>query len=75
MCIDDGIVEAGLSENDLILIDVAMQRVKGSRTVSAADHTNAWAAIASELKYGRRDLFSLVRAAHRAVDLRQPSLP
>ena len=40
MCIDYGIVEAALSENDLNLVDAAMQRVEASIPVCAADHAN-----------------------------------
>lgn len=59
-------VDGQFSTNDRALIAEAVRRVEGSRSCASTERSAILMAVSTALLQGRRDLFGLVKAGHRA---------
>ena len=57
-----------LTDNDLMLIAEAIQRLRSSRGGHHLDIGVVTKVLADELRRGRRDLFSLIKAGQRVLN-------
>lgn len=62
--------DAALTDNDRRLLEEALRRAQALRPMHGAEREAVQSALLGALDRGRRDLFSLVRAARTALDLR-----
>ena len=62
--------DAGLTDNDRRLLEEAFRRTQALRPLHHAECEAVQSALLGALGRGRRDLFSLERAARLAIDMR-----
>lgn len=62
--------DPALNDNDRRLLEEALRRAQALRPLHHGEREAVQAALLGALDRGRRDLFSLVRAARLALDLR-----
>lgn len=62
--------DAALTDNDRRLLEEALRRAQALRPLHHAERQAVQSALIGALDRGRRDLFSLQRAARIALDLR-----
>ena len=66
MSIASGSSDSSFSKNEVSLMAEALRRVRTARFANCPDTTAAMNAIMAEMRSGRRDMFSLVKAGARA---------